>query len=552
MAAGALILPVAVADLASAPGGALLWTVLLLIVAGLFDFLSRSKKKERASGERQESAEGNGEAPDGEGEEAGDADPAAADDLQEAAPSDGAPARPQKKGAPPPRPKPRRSDYTGDHVRVFVPGRPAEAPAPAPSKPPPAEEKRDAAPDKCPGCGKCSTTPGQFCADCSARDQVAEAAKLVSSLKTKEVLVLPAERYLFQARSALAVSAYSDVERLCAQATSAARDQEADFEESQGILSRCEETIAKAIDAGRNTLAAEKAFEKATGLFMKGRYTESMEEAVIIPTLIMDRPRPTIIPVGKGPPAGEAPVPPGGEASHRSSLPEPPAPAPGAKPPAAPPEGAPAAHTGKAAPEGDNAAPKPPVTAMVRCPSCGHRCPAELEDCPACKRPLSEPGEQAPAGAPACGECGEPLEPAWKVCPGCGAPAGEPAGHASGNCPVCGREVLPMWSICPYCDSRLKPNAPAMKVKKGFTRPERPGPTIPPALREKGVLSEIEEVDRMLDEAADRGLDVKKARNLLELALTFARSGNYDKGERYVRKARNVAETLLSLPFNRS
>ena len=47
-------------------------------------------------------------------------------------------------------------------------------------------------------------------------------------------------------------------------------------------------------------------------------------------------------------------------------------------------------------------------------------------------------------------------------------------------------------------------------------------------------------------------LDVKKARNLLELALTFARSGNYDKGERYVRKARNVAETLLSLPFNRS
>ena len=91
--------------------------------------------------------------------------------------------------------------------------------------------------------------------DRSARDRVAEAAKLVGSLKAKGVLMLPAERHLFQARSALAVSAYSDVERLCAQSTAAAREQEADFEDSQAILARCEETIAKAIEAGRNTLA---------------------------------------------------------------------------------------------------------------------------------------------------------------------------------------------------------------------------------------------------------------------------------------------------------
>jgi hypothetical protein len=116
-----------------------------------------------------------------------------------------------------------------------------------------------------------------------------------------------------------------------------------------------------------------------------------------------------------------------------------------------------------------------------------------------------------------------------------------------GSCASCGREVLPSWTICPFCDSRLKDPESAVEVRKGFSRPEKAAPAIPPALREKGVLSQIEEVDRLLDEANRRELDVRKARNLLELAVNFTRSGNYDKGERYVRKARNVAETLLSL-----
>lgn len=86
-----------------------------------------------------------------------------------------------------------------------------------------------------------------------------------------------------------------------------------------------------------------------------------------------------------------------------------------------------------------------------------------------------------------------------------------------------------------------------MRVRKGFSRPERPAPEVPPEIRQKGVMAQIEEVDRLLDEAGRRDLDVRKARNLLELAVNFTRSGNYDKGERYVRKAKNVAETLLSI-----
>ena len=88
-----------------------------------------------------------------------------------------------------------------------------------------------------------------------------------------------------------------------------------------------------------------------------------------------------------------------------------------------------------------------------------------------------------------------------------------------------------------------------LSVTGTIARPDRPVPTIPPVLREKGVLAQIEEVDRLLDEAKRRGLDVRKAQNLLELAVNFTRNGNYDKGERYVRKAKNVAETLLA-PFD--
>jgi hypothetical protein len=355
-----------------------------------------------------------------------------------------------------------------------------------------------------------------YCDEHESARFVTEVGSLVSSLKTREVDMLPAERYLFQARSALAVSAWKDAARLSAQAEAAAREQEADFEESQRLISRCEETIANAIEAGKNTLAAEKAFRKATLLFKDGRYTASMEEAVLIPAMIMDRPRPRVIPAGSG--AG----PPGAGVASAAD---------------------PAATAGRPPGAADGA----PGPAAGRCRSCGERLDPGREDCPACGRTSITSGQPAWQEGRPCPGCGEPLEPAWRVCPACNSPVDGGPDAGSGNCPSCGREVLPAWSVCPFCDARLRDPREAMKVRRGFSRPERSAPEIPPALREKGVLAQIEEVDRLLDEAGRRDLDVRKARNLLELAVGFTRSGNYDKGERYVRKAKNVAETLLTL-----
>ena len=476
----------------------------LLLLAGLFDFLSRSKKRKApAPSGGQARAEYDAELPGPAPEEG-------------PVPPPGKLPGKKKKNDAPPRPRPRRSDYTGQRVGVIVPGRQAEAKAGPP--PQTGHGEKQAATDAavCPGCKKPSDGPGRFCAECEAAKFVTEVGNLVSSLKTREVNMLPAERYLFQARSALAVSAWKDVSRLAAQAEAAAREQEADFEEGQRILSCCVETITASIEAGKNTLAAEKAFRKATLFFKQGRYTDCMEEAVLIPTLIMDRPRPRVVPAGVGGhPDGPAGSPPGTAG-------------PGGAPPAA-------------------ARIKDPDQATARCHSCGERIDRGLVTCPGCGKPTRPPGQPAWEEGRACPGCGEALDPSWRVCPACNAPVADLPADTDGSCASCGREVLPSWTICPFCDSRLKDPESAVKVRKGFSRPEKAAPAIQPALREKGVLSQIEEVDRLLDEANRRELDVRKARNLLELAVNFTRSGNYDKGERYVRKARNVAETLLSL-----
>lgn len=502
--AAALAIPAFILE--RAQQDALLATALFLVLLGLFDFL-RKKRKEPAQPIKGGQSEAEPK-PDSGGQE-----PSAGTDQ-------GRPPKKsfggKKKEEETPRQRPRRSDYTGQRVSVFVPGRQAGA-APRPPEPPAREDLPKAADAAaCPGCGKPPERPGGFCMECECKNRVTEVGNLVSSLKTKEVSMLPAERYLFQARSALAVSAWKDVMRLTAQAEAAAREQEADFEEGERILTRCEETIASAIEAGRNTLSAEKAFRKATLLFKQGKYTDCMEEAVMIPTLIMDRPRPRVVPPGpEGGPDGKG-AGPGAAATPPAVLPRPAG--------------------------GDTSGPD-----MVRCQSCGQRNAAGVTMCPACGKPTAPPEETQWRVAPACSTCGEPLDPAWNVCPACNTPLAGVPDASDGSCRSCGREVLPSWTICPFCDSKLKDDVLPLSVRRGFSRPERPVPTIPPALREKGVLAEIAEVDRLLDEAGRRELDVRKARNLLELAVNFTRSGNYDKGERYVRKAKNVAETLLAL-----
>jgi len=501
----------AAALIAGLPGGsppdALLAAGLMLAFAGLLDFISRAKKTEEAP-------PGGGKAEQGAVQKNGGAPPPAGPGADRP-PGDEKPGG-KKKGTEPPRQKPRRSDYKGKRVQIFVPGRQTTGAPGPPAATGPQAGPGGAAGSSCPGCGKPSDREGGESSGCGCERRVAEVADLIGSLKTREVNVIPAERYLFQARSALAVSAWEDVKNLVDRAETLARGQESDFEECAGILARCEEALTVARQAGRNTLAAEKALRRATLLFKEGRYTNSMEEAVLVPTLILDRPHPRIVipadevRAGPGIPDGSA----GGTAGGAAGR---------------------AIGSGDAAPS------------MVRCPACGERVAEGTVTCPACGRPVSPREQEEWANGRSCLGCGESLEPGWKVCPACNTPVAGELDHPDGSCPSCSREVLPTWTVCPFCDARLRSDGEAMRVRKGFSRPERPAPEVPPEIRQKGVMAQIEEVDRLLDEAGRRDLDVRKARNLLELAVNFTRSGNYDKGERYVRKAKNVAETLLSI-----
>jgi hypothetical protein len=115
-------------------------------------------------------------------------------------------------------------------------------------------------------------------------------------------------------------------------------------------------------------------------------------------------------------------------------------------------------------------------------------------------------------------------------------------------CPSCGRELLPDWRLCPYCDAELPGVGGAGPSRRRWQRGTAASAAhkLPPEVRERELLEHIERTGKMLENASARGLDVTKARNLLDLAASFARSRNYDKGERYARKARNIAETVLS------
>lgn len=147
-----------------------------------------------------------------------------------------------------------------------------------------------------------------------------------------------------------------------------------------------------------------------------------------------------------------------------------------------------------------------------------------------------------------CPVCREPLEPDWNACPNCSALIEDRL--PTGLCRACGRELLPKWRICPFCDTDIPHNA-AMETREKARRSARSQrshePPVPPQQRERALLEQIEQVKLLLDQACAKGRDVTKGRNLLELAVSFTRSRNHDKGDRYVRKARNVAETMLSI-----
>jgi len=363
------------------------------------------------------------------------------------------------------RPKPRRKPYTGNRLKIYIPGRlesggghiAAVLPGPPPATPPdPADTVP--VPATCPSCGARVPPESGLCGRCTA----------------------------------LALDALRDVELLCERAAATARRQDSDHDKAGEILSKCESAIASAILSGGDTAAAQQSLERAAAMFRRGDYAAAAEHACAIPETIRN----------EGVPGSGDRVP-----GHDDETPR--NPAPGTRPPA------------------------PAVVAPA--PGTRHPTPETLYD------------SGNPARPARCPVCGEPLEPDWKACPNCSALIEE--GLPVSFCRSCGRELLPKWRICPFCDADIPQNAETESREKGRcpARPPRSQmPEIPPHLRERDLLEQIQQIKRLLDEASAKGRDVTKGRNLLELAVSFTRSRNYDKGDRYVRKARNVAETMLS------
>lgn len=420
------------------------------------------------------------------------------------------------------RPKPRRKPYTGPRLKIIVPGRkggPSGAPARSPGSPAAVPPGPDL--ELCPTCGARSPEGGGLCNRCRAQARLTETENLISTLRSKGVEVLEAERSMYRARSAQALEAVGDVETLCDRAEAAARQQDSDHDEANEGLSRCANAIAAAIGSGKDTAGAEKVLERASALFRQGDYPGTLEQAALIPLLIAGR-------VEQGGNEGVAGRVSGvrGPGSGVGTTTD------KAVPDTRPPK-----------PETRSPTSGPPGALPRRCGSCGERLAEGQQNCPRCGAG-DGPGNEA--GFPSeCPICGEPLEPEWKSCPNCSALIDD-EGPLS-RCRACGRELMPKWKICPYCDTDLPKdmaNGARSRPRKAATRQV---PVIPPAMRERGLLEQIEQVDRLLDSASKRGLDVTKGRNLLDLAVSFTRSRNYEKGERYVKKARNVAETMLSL-----
>jgi PKD repeat protein len=91
-------------------------------------------------------------------------------------------------------------------------------------------------------------------------------------------------------------------------------------------------------------------------------------------------------------------------------------------------------------------------------------------------------------------------------------------------CPACGEPVESGWMVCPACSAPL--------------------PKEPPAPDSSPIASGIGELSQKLDGLAAAGRDVAYARGMLDIALSFLRSGNTEKAQQYLDKTRTVISEL--------
>jgi hypothetical protein len=191
------------------------------------------------------------------------------------------------RGPPPPkpgisRPKPRRPVYTGNRLRIFLPGRVVHNGAGRAVDAPPSRPMTsaggagDPTSGLCPSCGARPPPEGGLCDRCTEQARIMETENLLTSLRAKGIDVASAETSVHQARVALALDTFREVEELCERAAAAAKKSDSDHDRARELLSECERSIAGFIESGADTSAAQGSLERATGLFNRGQYAAAI------------------------------------------------------------------------------------------------------------------------------------------------------------------------------------------------------------------------------------------------------------------------------------
>ena len=114
-------------------------------------------------------------------------------------------------------------------------------------------------------------------------------------------------------------------------------------------------------------------------------------------------------------------------------------------------------------------------------------------------------------------------------------------------CPACGEKVESGWAVCPACSTPLltagaaTPAAPPAAAPSGAPSGEAQARSSPET---SAIASSIGELGQKLDGLAAAGKDVTHARGMLDIALSFLRTGKTEKAQLYLEKTRSAISEI--------
>jgi hypothetical protein len=104
------------------------------------------------------------------------------------------------------------------------------------------------------------------------------------------------------------------------------------------------------------------------------------------------------------------------------------------------------------------------------------------------------------------------------------------------------------WMVCPSCSTPLSPPAPPAAPAPPATPPAgaAPAPSTESTARASDLGNLIGLLGRKCDALAAAGKDVTHARGMLDISMSFLRTGKLEKAQQYLEKAQAAVSELES------